>query len=506
MRRAPVEERRFVSDAEKERRARQRRRRRLAVVGAIAVVVVVGAWRIVVAITSPGSCGTGMVVQGTECVGVTDGSHVFYPSLAAVESKITAENETMQNAGDFVSVALLTPMTTNPGSDVTLARIRAELEGAYTAQQYLNGQGFLPRIRLLLANDGSQEQAWPRVVRDLQSAVVSQHLVAVIGVGLSTIPTLQAARALAVGPDPLPMIGTIDTADGLNSKGPSVSLVGSALSGPIQDFARVEPSTGDEVALLHTYLSRHSPRLLRHVMLVYDTNSQDLYTATLGEDFRGQFAANLIGSERYVGTPGTSAIANEFNAIASEVCPPGTGTADPPTILYAGRQSLLPALIDQLRGLSMCPRRTITIVTGADAEALPPSATSPNSAGPQISVVYPNLVDPRNLTTPYKKTFTGLFGTADLGASWGIMTYDAMEAAEQAARAVAGGSATALPTPAELGSALFNFNMPTHALDGAAGSFLISADGDEQCQGLPIVIYRNGTAKIIPPTLPPGCP
>jgi hypothetical protein len=33
---------------------------------------------------------------------------------------------------------------------------------------------------------------------------------------------------------------------------------------------------------------------------------------------------------------------------------------------------------------------------------------------------------------------------------------------------VAGGSATTLPTPTELGSALFDFNMPAHALDGAA--------------------------------------
>jgi hypothetical protein len=504
MQRAPADKPRIITEVGERREAFRRLIRRLTIGGAVAVAVALAAWQIVMAVTSPDSCGTGMVIQGTECIGVTDGSPGFDPSLAMVESKITAENGTMQSAGDFVSVALLTPLTTDPGSDVTLARIRAELEGAYTAQQYLNGQGFRPRIRLLLANEGGQEQAWRQVVRDLQSEIASQHLVAVIGVGLSTIPTLQTAKALAAGPDPLPMIGTVDTADGLNSKGPPASLVGSALSGPIQDLTRVEPSTGDEVALLRAYLTNHSPRLLRHVMLVYDTNSQDLYTATLGDGFRSQFAANLIGTERYVGTPGTTAIANEFNAIAGEVCPPGT--ANPPTILYAGRQSLLPTLIDQLRGLSMCLRRTITIVTGADAEALPASATSPNPAGPQISVVYPNLVDPALLTTAYKDAFTGLFGTADLDASWGIMTYDGVIAAEQAARAVVGGSATVLPTPAELGSALFDFNMPTHALDGAAGNFLISSDGDEQCQGLPIIIYRNGTATTIPPSPQPGCP
>ena len=146
MRRAPAHERRFDTIAAARRRARQRLIRRLMIVGAVAVVTAVAAWQIVVAITSPDSCGTGMVVQGTECVGVTDGSHVFDPSLATVEGKITAENRTVQSAGDFVSVALLTPLTTDPGSDVTLARIRAELESAYTAQQYLNGQGFRPRI------------------------------------------------------------------------------------------------------------------------------------------------------------------------------------------------------------------------------------------------------------------------------------------------------------------------------------------------------------------------
>lgn len=503
MRRRTLADRPITSTAGRKAEERRRRIRRLTIVGAVVAVAAIAAGLIIVAITSPDSCGTGMVVQGTECVGVTDGSHVFDSSLATVESKIANENGTVQSAGDFASVALLTPLTTGPGSDVTLARIRAQLEGAYTAQHYLNGQGFRPRIRLLLANEGSQEQAWPQVVRELQSEVAPQHLVAVIGVGLSMIPTLQAARALTTGSDPLPMIGTVDTADGLNSKGPPASLVGPALSGPIQDLARVEPTTGDEVALLHAYLS-HSPQLLRRAMLVNDTNSQDLYTATLGDDFRSQFASNLIGAERYVGTPGTTAIANEFNAIAGEVCPPGT--VNPPTILYAGRQSLLPTLIDQLRGLSMCPRRTITIVTGADAEALPPSATSPNPAGPQISVLYPNLVDPALLTTAYKEAFTGLFGTADLNASWGIMTYDGVDAAEQAARAVAGGSATLLPTPAELGSALFDFNMPTHALDGAAGNFLIAADGDEQCQGLPIITDHNGTVTTLSPLPQPGCP
>ena len=490
----------FESEAGRRRRQRLRRRR-LALLGGSAVIVAgVGAWLIVTAVTGPDSCGTGVVIYQGECVGVTDGSHAFDPSLAAVEGKIAHENRAVNGEGDFVSVALLTPLTSAPGSDVTLARIRAELEGAYTAQHNLNTQGYRPRIQLLLANEGSQQQAWPQVVRQLQTWRSADHLVAIVGVGLSTKPTLRAARALASGQNPIPMIGTVDTADGLNSAGPPASLVGSALSGPVQGLARVEPTTGDEAALLRRYLTA-GPRPLRRAMLVYDTNPEDLYTATLGDDFRRQFAPYLIGSERYTGG---SAVVNEFNAIASEVCPPGTVT--PPAVLYAGRESLFPTFISQLRGLSMCPGRDITIVTGADAEALPASATGPNPGGPTISVVYPNLVDPALLIPGYQQAFTSLFGSADLDASWSIMTYDGVAAAQQAARAVVRESVTLLPTRAEFASALFDFNTPSHALSGAAGPFLIQPNGDEECQGLPVIVDRDGAATTVPPMRQADCP
>jgi len=277
---------------------------------------------------------------------------------------------------------------------------------------------------------------------------------------------------------------------------------GSALSGPIPGLARIEPTTGDEVALLRQYLMTGTRRL-RQAMLVYDTNPEDLYTATLGDDFRRQFASHLIGSEQYAGGS-SSAVANEFSNIAGEVCPPRT--VAPPTVLYAGRESLFPTFISQLRGLSMCPGHDITVVTGADAEALPASATAPNPDGPAISVVYPNLVDPALLTPAYRQAFIGLFGSADLDASWGIMTYDGVAAAEQAARAVAGRSATLLPTRAEFASALFDFNTPSHALTGAAGPFLIQSDGNEECQGLPVIIYQHEAVKTVPPTRQPGCP
>lgn len=481
-----------------------RRLRRALLAGGTAIVTGVVAWLIVTVVTGSDSCGTGMVAYQGECVGVTDGSYVFYPSLRTVEGMIADQDRTVRREGDFVSVALLTPLVSAPNSDVTLARIRAEMEGAYTAQEYLNAQGYRPRIQLLLANEGSQEQAWPQVVRQLQQWPAADHLIAIVGMGLSTTQTLQSARALASGADPIPMIGTVDTADGLNSTGPPASLVGSSLSGPIQGLTRVEPTTGDEVTLLRRYLTEGTRRLQR-AMLVYDTNPDDLYTETLGDDFRSQFASYLIGSERYTGGS-SAAVANEFSTIAGEVCPTGA-TASPPTVLYAGREASFPTFIAQLRGLSMCPKDDgITVVTGADAEGLPASATAPNPGGPAITVIYPNLVDPALLTPTYRKTFTGLFGSADLDASWGIMMYDGVAAAEQAARAVAGGSDTLLPTRGEFVSTLFDFNTPSRALTGAAGPFLIQSDGDEECQGIPVITYQDGTVTTVPPAHQAGCP
>ena len=48
----------------------------------------------------------------------------------------------------------------------------------------------------------------------------SPTLVAVVGIGLSTTNTVQAARQLASGASPLPMIGSVDTGDRLDTSGP----------------------------------------------------------------------------------------------------------------------------------------------------------------------------------------------------------------------------------------------------------------------------------------------
>jgi len=468
-----------------------------------AVVIGVGTWQIVGVVTRPANCGSGTFVYQGACVGVTDDASAFDRSLATVVNKIARQNAIVASSGDYVTVALLTPLTT--GTDVTLDRVRQEMEGAYAAQESWDSrppgvQPPRPRIRLLLANEGGDEQAWPQVVQELQQQPASAHLVAVIGVGLSTTTTLRAAHALASGPDPLPMIGTLDTADGLNRLGEPESLVGQALSGPVQNLFRVEPTTGDEVSVLWHYERSLG---LSHAMVVYDSNQDDLYTGTLYADFRAQFGQLMAG---YAPKEYDSELsgANQFAAIASEICPAGS-TAPPPAVLYAGRETLLPTFMYQLRGQTTC-HGAVTVITGADAEALPVSETAPNSSGPQVSVVYANLIDTKDDLTPgYKTVFTAAVGARDLDATWAIMTYDAVAAAEQAAQAAVGPSTTFLPPPGEIATYLSNFNQPQHELSGAAGGYMICPSGDEQGKRIPVITDKGGKVTVKQPSWQPSC-
>lgn len=467
------------------------------IAGGVAVIVGVGGWQLVDRLTA--TCGGGTSSYQGECVGVTDGSYVFDPSAAAIEATIKTQDARAQATGDYVSIAMLAPLTSTPDSDVTPERIRQTLEGAATAQAILNGQGYRPAIRLLLANEGSGQQAWPQVVSQLQDWPADQHLVAVVGVGLSTTDTVLAGRQLASSASPLPMIGSVDTGDGLNTNGPQPPLVPPALSGRIYGLVRVEPTVADEVTLLSGYYGRYLQKASPDAVLVYDNDPADLYTGSLSLDFSQQLGARIIDKKQFVPGPDEPA---EFASIANDVCAPSAVST--PVILYAGRESAFPDLVSKLRTLTNCPSRgTITVLTGADAESLnPATATGPNPDGPAIDVIYPNIADSSRLQSWYRRAFEG--SPADVSASWAIMTFDAVTAAEQAA-VQAGQGSSSPPARNAVTSLLYDFNKLSDPIRGATGPFVITSDGDEGCQWIPLIIDQKGTATILSQTKV-GCP
>ncbi|HEY9472505.1 MAG TPA: hypothetical protein VIS06_01505, partial [Mycobacteriales bacterium] len=405
------------------------------------------------------------------------------------------------------TVALLTPLTSSTVSNVSIERIRSQLEGAYVAQHTANSGGINPRIRLVLANMGSQEQAWEAVVGQLAGmADGSDHLVTAIGMGVSSQPTVRAAKALAG--HGIPVVGAVITADGLNT-------TATGLGGPIPGLTRVNTSVGDELAVIADHLGRNRPDL-HTALLVSDENSSDLYTAALQRDFTttGLSRYWVDGGrvvQPYDGTPGTPGTDAQFRAIVSNLC----GVNPPDMVFYAGRASLLPTFVARLRQRNCARDRTVTVVTGSDASDLAAGLPRPNAVDAPVTVIYAPLADPAALADRrfnpdlaqyqrFANTFTRVSGfTADdLADGWAIMTHDAMLAATIAIGRATGQSSQ-LPGPGDVRSLLYLSNSPTTSVPGAGGTFTFDPrTGDAVGRRIPVMELRPDGSLAVLGTFP----
>lgn len=480
---------------------RRRLRRGLMVVAAVAVLALLATGaRVVVSVLH--RCGAGVSRQADECVGVSDGSYAFDPKLAVVESRIHAENERV-NDQPHVTVALLTPLTSTPASDVSIERIRSQVEGAYVAQHAANSAGITPRVRLVLANMGSLEQAGGPVVDQLlDMRGEPDHLVAVIGLGVSSRPTVRAAKALAR--NGIPMVGAVITADSLNT-------TAAGLGGPIPGLTRVNPSVADEAAVIADYLAGHRPDLAT-AMLVTDDNATDLYTTALQRDFTATglsryWVAGGRVVQPYDGAPGAPGTDAQFKAIVANLC----GVDPPDMVFYAGRAVLLPTFVARLRQRNCARDRTVTVVTGSDATSLESRLPEPQNVDAPVSVIYASLADPRALASPtlnpdvaqyqrFANAFTGVngFGSADLTDGWAIMTHDAMLAATTAIERATGQSG-GIPRPGDVRSLLYLSNSPTTSVPGAGGTFMFDPKtGDAVGRRIPVLELRpDGSLTVL---------
>jgi ABC-type branched-subunit amino acid transport system substrate-binding protein len=432
------------------------------------------------------SCGTGLTKQAGECFGVTDlsdlgtDSSVFDPSLKNVEAKIRDENQSI--AGQpAVTVAVLMPLSTTTDL-ASEPQIVSHVEGAYIAQREQNsGSETFPKIRLVLANEGSREQFWQPVVNQLDGMVNdTSHppLAAVTGLGLSVNETSYAARALSS--KGIPMVGAEFTADGLDSTGAGAPVLDSAEPGgpSIPGVTRVIPSNEKEVDVLGDYVHNHD---LGPAMLVDDHNPDDLYASTLAEDFKRQpdmaaaWRNSSYASDPFDAQPGSQAVGAEFEQIVDRLC---EGNAS--TVLYAGRARLLPDFIRGFGqgGQARCQKQ-ITVVTGSDATAVRDNVQDSTRSASQVTVVYAASEDPVALgdrSTPgspafrqFAANFAGQFNPADLDSGWAVMGHDAVLAASRAIRNAA--KSVPRPTLVDVRAALRQFNADSNPIPGASGEF-----------------------------------
>jgi ABC-type branched-subunit amino acid transport system substrate-binding protein len=464
-------------------------RKRTVLAAATAVLLVIAGVAGYVVVTSLlNTCGSGVTRHDGQCVGVTDGSYVFAPALRTVESDIKRANDQLTKA--YVTVAFLGPLTAS--TDVSITRIRSELEGAYVAQ-YRANQEHGVGIRLVLANVGNTEHQWQPVVRQLSGMASGPHpLVAVTGMGISVPQTAQAGHALST--DHIPMIGAVITGDRLDYP-------------RIHGLVRVNPDVSDEAAALARYLG--GAGLGDRAMLVQDTNPGDLYTQSLNTDFRAQLARYITAGgfpeEPFDAAPGSKDLQGQFYVLSSKLCGPNP----PDLILYAGRAGNLPDFIRQLwqRGENCEPRRTITVVTGSDASSLP-GQLKPGLNDAPVRVIYPALANPgelarrpngrnnRVLWARFLRVFQRRgFAQSDLGDGWAIMSNDAVTAAQTAVNAAMAGLSGGVPGNRDVGGVLRDLG----SVPGAAGLFGFDpATGNPTGRDFPVMeLEPNGSQKVL---------
>jgi ABC-type branched-subunit amino acid transport system substrate-binding protein len=426
----------------------------------------------------PGSKSPSVVFHyGKQCVGVTDGTYPFLRTAAGirVENEIARENAGAART-KHVTVALLAPLTPGP---VTAGRILDELRGAYAAQHDADSGAspIDPKIELVLANEGSQEQAWRQVVARLKPLKrAPANLVTVIGMGLSNTQTQKSAWDLNRAG--IPMIGSVITSDELNGT-------------HIPGLARVIPGVGSQVAALQHYLVPHG--YLHHAVLIYDNDSDDLYTSDLTADLQAAFGKYTNGSRHPFDSQ--AQIGDEFRAIAGSICP---ASGMPPTLLYAGREKVLSQLISDLQNYSQsCAGKPLTVITASDADALSPTVTRPQKGLGKVTVIYSDIVNATAVTSTAKRIFRSSgISAADLDP-WTIATYNALTAATRAI-SIAGASSTGNPEPATLGSVITSLQN-AQSVSGATGFFSIDGDGNENGLPIPIMELANGSRQVLFP-------
>lgn len=170
------------------------------------------------------------------CIGVTDGAYLFndpaegpwkgedrrvIAEINEVQRRIETANKEAAETGRYVKVVLLMPLTVSHAtpSAISLNQVLYSLQGSYTALVRANEEidfpgSRLPRLQLLLANQGSQQEAGTEFMDSILEMSEPEHpVVAVVGLGSSVPNTKTAADYLAARE--VPMVSAVTSADDL---------------------------------------------------------------------------------------------------------------------------------------------------------------------------------------------------------------------------------------------------------------------------------------------------
>ncbi|WP_241838010.1 amino acid ABC transporter substrate-binding protein [Streptomyces sp. CB03234] len=309
----------------------------------------------------PDTCIDGIERIEGECVGVDgDGYDFGTPEIRDVAGAIAQENKRI--AGQpHVTVAMMLPLQSDRAA--LRRQMRSDLQGAYLGQRQANdGEGELPKIRLVLANPGRNYGHQAKVVDTLLRMADSpeDRLRAVTGFNLSLKPTEDAIKRLT--DHKVPVLASRISGDWIANEDRPDGTAKLRFPG----LARIIPTNGDAAQALANFNGERRRENLKTV-LVYDKR-RDGYNESLAKAFSG-----IVEK----GPPGPAAMSfespaideagstgNQFTQTANNIC---DSTAD--TVYFAGRTMHLRIFALKLAQVG-CQDRHYTIVSGSDAASL----------------------------------------------------------------------------------------------------------------------------------------
>ncbi|MQY20064.1 type 1 periplasmic-binding domain-containing protein [Nocardia macrotermitis] len=219
--------------------------------------------------------------NGSECIGITDGSHnLFQPSDAAsgqAEHVIYQQNleaaklHAQQPNRPYVTIAEVEATTSSDGSPDGLTAERESLEGVATAQRrQLDQSGDAdPIVRVLLVNAGQGMQQAANVARRLgEYAVRDPSLIGVIGLDMSSAPTMDMVHALSAAG--LPMVASTLSVERVGTGHPM--------------YFQVAPTNTTEAQVVAAFAADRAGKdasIPRSVRIYYSEDPADIYSSDL---------------------------------------------------------------------------------------------------------------------------------------------------------------------------------------------------------------------------------
>jgi len=493
------------------------------------------------------ACGAGTVANAEEtaCVGVNlDGGPISLDQpgrLTDLVADLEANNAAV-TGDNYVSVVLLLNLSPVRNVDTTTYDgVYRSVEGAMAAVWRANHTpafsgsavpGDEPKVKLFLANMGSENADWEQAVDQIDANALANHITMAVGLGQSTDNTRRAAGKLS-REHGIPVVGATVTGDTMNFDIDD----GETLNG----FFRVSPTNTDTVVAATRYITEGLRVPSDRVAIVEDTVRSDDYVSTLvtaahehlGTTHRFPYTSPNIDDDIQARA---DSLRGQFGYLNINLC-----ATKPDVVYFAGRGADLGTFVRTLveSGTACGPLIVLTGDDGIQAVRDPDVAVAIADPSAKVRVQYTGLASPekwggcegdrataaeRTEYNKFQSAFTGRpacgldtrpsdgarrldYPLEDLDNGQAILTHDAAGLAVVAARRA---GPSAVTDPMSQVGVLQQVRCRTAFL-GASGYIQFSADPDHHGNPigvtLPILnITADQTAETIPPGWPTGGP